>query len=106
MSDLSRLSLSELEQLQKSIQSELSKRRAQEEQRLVDEIKQKAALLGLSHQQLLENLQKAGVKNAGGGKKLFRHPQTRQEWTGRGRKPGWVQEWLKQGRSLDELRVA
>ena len=36
----------------------------------------------------------------------YRNPDNyRNEWTGRGNQPKWVREHLKQGGSLDELRI-
>ena len=36
----------------------------------------------------------------------YRHPTNEnQTWTGRGRKPAWVQEWLDAGGTLEELAV-
>jgi len=36
----------------------------------------------------------------------FRHPDNEtQQWTGRGRQPKWVKEWVEGGKSLDKLRV-
>ncbi|ACO74779.1 putative DNA segregation ATPase FtsK/SpoIIIE-like protein [Laribacter hongkongensis HLHK9] len=37
----------------------------------------------------------------------FRHPQNQDmTWSGRGRKPAWVQEWLDEGGSLADLDVS
>lgn len=37
----------------------------------------------------------------------FRHPQNQNmTWSGRGRKPAWVQEWLDEGGSLADLDVS
>jgi DNA-binding protein H-NS len=36
----------------------------------------------------------------------YRHPDNAsQQWTGRGRQPKWVKEWVEGGKSLDKLRV-
>jgi DNA-binding protein H-NS len=36
----------------------------------------------------------------------YRHPQdSSQQWTGRGRQPKWVKEWVDGGKSIDDLRV-
>lgn len=32
------------------------------------------------------------------------HPHSRMTWSGRGRKPRWVEEWLEAGNSLEELK--
>lgn len=105
MSELSTLSLSELDQLQKSIQAEVFKRRQREEAGLLAEIRQKAALLGLSSEDLVARLGKApGLKKAVSAPR-FRDPQTHAEWSGRGRKPLWLVAYLNKGVALDELRI-
>jgi DNA-binding protein H-NS len=36
----------------------------------------------------------------------YRHPDnSAQQWTGRGRQPKWVKEWVDGGKSIDKLRV-
>nr|WP_329956109.1 H-NS histone family protein [Collimonas silvisoli] len=36
----------------------------------------------------------------------YRHPSDASlQWTGRGRQPKWVQEWVSAGKALEELRV-
>ena len=35
----------------------------------------------------------------------YRHPDnTELHWSGRGRKPGWVKQWIEAGQPLDALR--
>lgn len=35
----------------------------------------------------------------------YRHPNSMMTWTGRGRAPKWVQEWIESGNTLDGLQV-
>lgn len=36
----------------------------------------------------------------------YRHPgQPGMAWTGRGKPPRWITEWIESGKTLDELRV-
>jgi len=35
----------------------------------------------------------------------YRHPNLMMTWTGRGRAPKWVQEWIESGNTLDGLKV-
>ncbi|MBX2878545.1 MAG: H-NS histone family protein [Granulosicoccus sp.] len=36
----------------------------------------------------------------------YRNPKKKTEtWTGRGKQPHWVQAWVKQGKSLDDVRI-
>jgi DNA-binding protein H-NS len=36
----------------------------------------------------------------------YRHPDTTQTWTGRGRQPTWVTDLLTSGRTLDQLKIS
>jgi DNA-binding protein H-NS len=36
----------------------------------------------------------------------YRHPDTTQTWTGRGRQPTWVTDLLSSGRTLDQLKIS
>ncbi|SFB17879.1 DNA-binding protein H-NS [Poseidonocella pacifica] len=36
----------------------------------------------------------------------YRHPENPEKtWTGRGRKPGWVTEWLAAGKDIEDLAI-
>lgn len=36
----------------------------------------------------------------------YRNPRdAAQQWSGRGRQPAWVKEWIETGKSLDEARL-
>ncbi len=35
----------------------------------------------------------------------YMHPTSMQTWTGRGKQPRWITEWIESGKSLDALRV-
>jgi len=40
------------------------------------------------------------------GRPKYRHPSSPQTtWTGTGRKPTWVREWIESGRSLEEIAI-
>jgi len=32
----------------------------------------------------------------------YTHPQSRMTWSGRGRQPRWIKDWLEAGNSLEE----
>lgn len=105
--DLHNLSLEELNQLEKNLKAEIATRRKMDEARLVDDIRSKAAQLGLSADELINRLRAMPVGKSGRpkGAAVFVHPETRAHWSGRGRKPRWVEAWLASGRSLEELRA-
>lgn len=46
------------------------------------------------------------VKTGGRPEIAYRHPgQLGMAWTGRGKPPRWVTEWIEGGKSLEEIRV-
>ncbi|MDR1995578.1 H-NS histone family protein [Azonexus sp.] len=104
--DLSTLSVAQLRDLQQQIPSELKRRESQEKTNILNEMRAFAKARGYAIEELLGKDVK--VKTATGGKVRvkYRHPQDAAlEWTGRGRKPKWVEAWLANGGSLDNLLV-
>lgn len=105
--DLSTMSFEQLSQLEVDVKNEKQRRRAQEEDALLREIREKLSALGLSADDIAKRL--GGGKSSAGKPKLpgvYRDPNNAENtWSGRGRKPLWVLAWLKQGRSLDELAI-
>lgn len=106
--ELSTLSVSQLRELQQQIPAELKRREAQEKVNILNEVRAFAKARGYAIEDLLGK--EAKVKAATGtGNKVkvkYRHPENAElEWTGRGRKPKWVEAWLANGGSLDNLLV-
>lgn len=104
--DISNLSLAQLKELERLIPKEIRRREAEEKARVRKELEAFVQARGFS----LEELIGAGVaeKSRSGGKVApkYRHPQQPSlEWTGRGRQPKWVEAWIAQGGSLDQLRI-
>ena len=105
MPDLQTLSLQDLLALETAIKSEIIKRHKDSEAQLIEEIRQKAALMGLTSEDLLARISHTPATKKPKIAALYRHPETKAEWSGRGRKPKWFEAWLADGRSIDELRV-
>lgn len=107
MYDLTKMSLVELSDLKLAICEEKRTRKAKEEEILIAEIRQKIAILGLSADEF--------AKRLGGGKKGFVKPRLpgvyqdknnpEHTWSGRGRKPLWVVNWLENGGAIDDLLI-
>lgn len=104
--DLSTFSIAQLRDLQQQIPGELKRRESQEKTNILNEVRAFAKARGYAIEELLGKDVK--VKAATGSKVRvkYRHPQDAAlEWTGRGRKPKWVEAWLANGGSLDNLLV-
>jgi DNA-binding protein H-NS len=103
--DLSSLTIAELNNLQQQIPAELKRREAQEKTNALNEVRAFAKARGFALEELLGKEVK--VKAPTGKVKVkYRHPENASlEWTGRGRQPKWVAEWLAKGGSLESLTV-
>ncbi|MFL6675629.1 MAG: H-NS family nucleoid-associated regulatory protein [Massilia sp.] len=102
--DLSNMSVGDLRNLQDQIKQEMKKREQQEVQKAREQIQAIAQRVGVP----LKDLIAAGSRGAKTGSVAvrYRHPDnSSQQWTGRGRQPKWVKEWVEGGKSLDKLRV-
>jgi DNA-binding protein H-NS len=107
--DLSNLSLGDLRNLQEQVKQEMKKREVQEVQKAREQILAIAQSVGVPLKDLLASGTR-GTKTPGAGTGTvavrYRNPDnSTQQWTGRGRQPKWVKEWVEGGKSLDALRV-
>ena len=108
--DLNGMSAAELTQLIKEAEAALVAKKDGAKADLVEEMKTKAAALGLSLADLLEkpgprtNVRR--VRSDAGGKVAakFRGPNG-EEWTGRGRKPTWLTMLEAEGKMKEEYAV-
>jgi DNA-binding protein H-NS len=110
--DLSTLNVEQLKDLLKKIPAEI-KRRTEEvsnaaREAAIEKLKEIAREHGYSLEELAGT--KKPRKSTGGARKpvapKYANPSNSAEtWTGRGRKPLWVQNALNQGRSLDSLLI-
>ena len=103
--DISGLSLKDLEILQKQIVVEIEKRKQAGKSETINQIRKLALENGYSLEELLGAA--SGAKRAGKPVAVkYRHPQDAAlSWTGRGRKPAWVANWLASGKPLEKLAV-
>jgi DNA-binding protein H-NS len=82
----------------------MKKREQEEVQKAREQIQAIAQRVGLP----LKDLIAANTRGSKSGSVAvrYRHPDNQaQQWTGRGRQPKWVKEWVEGGKSLDKLRV-
>ena len=107
--DLSNMSLGDLRNLQEQIKQEMKQREHQEVQKAREQIMAIAQSVGVPLKDLMAASgrgAKAGKSGTGSVAVRFRNPDNEtQQWTGRGRQPKWVKEWVEGGKSLDKLRV-
>lgn len=101
--DLSNMSVGDLRNLQDQIKQEMKKREHQEVQKAREQIMAIAQSVGVPLKELIAT---SGRAKTGSVAVRYRHPDNAaQQWTGRGRQPKWVKEWVEGGKSLDKLRV-
>lgn len=102
--DLSKLSVAELHTLQDKIKQTLKEREQTERTQAREQILAIAQKAGISLKDLIGTAKPRSGK--GSVAVRYRHPSDASlQWTGRGRQPKWVQEWVASGQSLDALRV-
>ena len=103
--DFSTLTVVELRDLQQQIPGELKRREAQDKVKILNDARAFVKARGYA----LEDLLGKEVKAKGPTRKVkvkYRHPNNHTlEWTGRGRQPKWVAEWLDAGGRLEDLTV-
>lgn len=103
--DLATMSFAELKELAHALPKEIQRREELEKRALLAEFEQLASSRGFSLSDVL------GASAAKSPKKItvsvkYRHPENPAlAWTGRGRKPQWVQDYLAAGNSIESLAV-
>jgi DNA-binding protein H-NS len=103
---LERLSLEDLRALEKELPKQIERVEREQRRMAFDEIEKKAAEVGLS---------KADLRSRYGGSvsatkppkptTVFRHPDTGDEWAGRGRRPQWLNEFEAKGGDLSSIEI-
>lgn len=107
MVDLDKLSLDELKKLRKEIDLEIRNFAARKKRRALAEVEAFARERGLNPADLSELARRRTRKPATVKATVkYAHPDDpSQTWSGRGRRPRWLEEALNQGKTLDELAV-
>ncbi len=98
-------SLSELIEVKSLINEEISHRQDTAKHELLNEIREKAQVLGLSHEDLSKAIKKMGTSKASAPPKYRNQLNPKETWSGRGRKPKWLSLQLGEGRELDEFLI-
>lgn len=115
MSALNSYTLPELKQLKARISREIDKRQAEAKSSLLKRLRQLAKDEGVALEDILGATPVAAPppRRAGARDKAAPAPvkycnpnDLRQGWSGRGRRPAWVEAWLANGGTLDALENA
>ncbi len=119
--ELAKLSLTELRRLQSRVETEIRRRSDSARRDLLKKVQKMAAEEGLSLSDLLGSAStgeekqpstakrktKPAAKKNGTLPAKYRHPENPAVgWSGRGRKPQWVIDWLAQDKPLAELEAS
>jgi DNA-binding protein H-NS len=115
--DLGSLNMKQLKTLQRSVEKEIERRNSADQKMAIEEIRALAKARGFKLEDLLAqkppgkraakpaaDVQPKSKTKRGPAKIKFRHPEnTTLTWTGRGRQPKWVVEWLGTGKTMEGL---
>lgn len=103
MTDLNAMSIEDLKKLRKDVEKAIETYHEREKLAALAEIEAIAREKGFSLPELLKS---TGKKKSGGGVPRYANPENpAQTWTGRGRRPGWLDSALKSGRALEDFRI-
>lgn len=102
MIDLESLSLKELKQLQKDVTAAIDNFKDRERKKALAEVEAFARERGLTQGDLKALL---GRSKKGLPAKYANPDDSTQTWSGRGRRPRWVEAALSSGKSLDDLKI-
>ena len=102
--ELFTMSVAELRDLEVRIGNEIKKRQHDEMADARAKILAIAQDVGVSLDELINSSLPKKTKKAVAVQFRF-EDDSKKQWTGRGRQPNWVKEWVAAGKSLDEIRV-
>lgn len=101
--NLDAMSLKELKELHGQVGKAISSYESRKKQEALSALEEKAKSLGFSLSELLGETQTRKRKPA---RAKYANPANKDEtWTGRGRKPRWVEAALKSGKSLNDMLI-
>ena len=104
--DISQFSISDLKSLLAEIPNEIKRREKSEKKRIRKELEVLAAQSGFSLKEIMDEttLDSSEKKRVVAAK--YRHPQdSNLQWSGRGRKPHWVSDFIGNGGKMEDLAV-
>ena len=95
-------SIPELNDLAEDIERELKRRNEEERKKVLVKVKELAASVDMS---LEEVLTYSSSKKTKGAPKYLNPANPKQTWTGRGKRPSWIKEALEQGGALEDMLI-
>lgn len=101
--DLSSFSVAELRKLHVEIQNQIKKREQDDLTKAREQISAIAQGIGMSVRELVGNGLRTKTGTVAARFRNVDNPA--QQWTGRGRQPIWVKEWIAKGKSIDLLKI-
>lgn len=107
--DLTGLNVAELRNLLEEVKAQLEKTEEEERRLAFEAIVEAAKKVGLAPRELLRRYGQEAPAAAPAKEApavAYRNPANPAEtWTGRGRKPRWVTEWLEAGNNIEGLQA-
>lgn len=103
MIDLEKLSLKELKQLQKDVETAITEFKDRERRKALEEVEAFARERGLTPADLSDLVSRRTRKPAAAKYANPENPD--QTWTGRGRRPRWIEAALGAGKSLEDMAL-
>jgi len=103
MIELETLSLKELKQLQKDVDTAISEFKDRERRKALEEVEAFARERGLTPADLSALVSRKTRKPAAA--KFANPADPSQTWTGRGRRPRWIEAALSEGKSLEDMTI-
>jgi DNA-binding protein H-NS len=99
-------SLEDLKQLQGDLEKAIKSKAKEAKKTALLQIHNIANEHGLDLDEVLDGLKNPAKKNTGKVAPKYKNPSDEsQTWTGRGRKPKWVEELLSSGKTLEDLSI-
>lgn len=101
--DVDAMSLKELKELRGKVEKAITSFESRKKQEALSALEEKARAFGFSLSELVAG---APVRKRKPARAKYANPANKSEtWTGRGRKPRWVEEALRAGKSPDDLLI-
>lgn len=104
--DLGNLNVAELRELVKNIHLEIEKRESNNKKIVFEQIKELAEKAGMTVEEVVAMGRKARPKSLKRAGVTYVNPQdSKQTWSGKGRRPTWLKDLLATGKSLEGFQA-